>query len=344
MIGENDAKRAQLKGYLFEVLILELLRKNGFDVVDADNEPNNRIREKRKGFIEFRGRGSWHQIDCPCDYVYQLPFTYPLRLLGEVKFHKNAISKAYIREYIGILKDINENYYSDDGNDISNYYQRRMEFGVFFSANGFQVEAEKLAYAHGIKTISYKNNHIVNKLKNLLEILEENYLSVELLSNGRWNSFQEDFLYAIRYGVSDYQPFSFLVDYPGYIELIGNIFTSLNNIKTSIIASTATGVFLHLISEFEFPIDMFVETDSRECEVYYDRQRKVFWLQISGDIQERQFYFTPPTGLKEAALYGTINVKNEKERVFKELRFSIEVNGMLRNLSLRINRDWLNLF
>ena len=344
MLGESDVKRAQLKGYLFEVLVLELLRKNGFEVVDTDNEPDNRIKEERKGFIEFRGRGSWHQIDCPCDYKYQLPFTYPLRLLGEVKFHKNAISKKYIREYIGVLKDIKENYYSDDENDISNHYQRRMEFGVFFSANGFQVEAEKLAYAHGIKTISYKNNHLVNKLKKLLEKLEENYLSVELLSNGRWNSFQEDFIEHIRYGISNYQPISFLDDYTGYIELIDNIFWSLNNIKTSIIASTATGVFLHFISEAEFPIDLFVETDSRDCEVYYDQQRKLFWLQISGDIEERRFFFTPPMGLKEAALYGTSNVLNEKERIFKEIRFSVEIGGMLRNLSLRINQDWLNSY
>ena len=92
-----------------------------------------------------------------------------LRLLGEAKFYRSPLSKEHIREYIGVLKDIQENYFVADGMDLQNFYPRKLEIGVYFSANGFQAEAEKLAYAHGIRTISYKNNPLINRLKLYIE-------------------------------------------------------------------------------------------------------------------------------------------------------------------------------
>ena len=165
MRNECKTPRSQLKGYLFEIVIMELLRKNQFNNINVASEPGDRVRENRAGFIEFKGRGCWHQIDCPCDYNKFIPFSYPLRLLGEVKFYKKPLSKEHIREYIGVLKDIQENYFVADGIDIQNFYPRKLEIGVYFSANGFQEEAEKLAYAHGIRTISYRNNHLIVSAK-----------------------------------------------------------------------------------------------------------------------------------------------------------------------------------
>lgn len=82
---------------------------------------------------------------CPFDYNRPVPFSYPLRILGEVKFYKSRLSKKYIREYIGVLKDIQENYFFDSEN-TNDIYPGKMEIGVYFLATGFQDEAEKLAY------------------------------------------------------------------------------------------------------------------------------------------------------------------------------------------------------
>ena len=110
MERESNSLRSQLKGYLFEVIISELLAKNGFTRIASNSEPDDRVREIRRGFIEIKGRGCWHQIDCPCEYNHLIPFSYPVRLLGEVKFYKSHLDKKYIREYIGVIKDIQENY------------------------------------------------------------------------------------------------------------------------------------------------------------------------------------------------------------------------------------------
>lgn len=154
--------RSQLKGYLFEIIVLELLRKNNFHEVQVAREPPDRVREIRPGFIEFKGRGCWHQIDCPCDYSQLIPFMHPIRLLGEVKYYKTPLEKRHIREYIGVIKDIQENYFVADGVSPQEFYPRKTEIGVYFSASGFQEEAEKIAYAHGIKTVSYANNPLID--------------------------------------------------------------------------------------------------------------------------------------------------------------------------------------
>ncbi len=352
MKGENNISRGQLRGYLFEVIISELLYKNGFDKIDLNHEPNDRAREIRKDFIEIKGRGCWHQIDCPFDYNRPVPFSYPLRILGEVKFYKSPLSKKHIREYIGVLKDIQENYFVSDIENPNDVYPRKMEIGVYFSATGFQEEAEKLAYAHGIKTISYSNNCIIDNLKNLIIEIEENYLSVRCMNPDVWSSFKECFLYAIRSGNmnifninnnSDFNSFVETQLNERFFELVYRTHISLFNIKSSFIATTATGVFLHFVGPDRFPEELFRETDYGYCRIFYsgDSENRRFGMNIDGDNKHRNFYFTPPESLDNAAIYGGEEVLKEKERLFANLNVNIELNGVSRNIILQIDRYWL---
>lgn len=346
MKHEFSLSRGQLKGYLFEIVILELLLKNNFNEIHVASEPRDRVRENRKGFIELKGRGCWHQIDCPCDYNQLIPFSYPLRLLGEVKFYKTPLEKKYIREYIGVIRDIQENYFVTDGIDERDIYPRKMEIGAYFSANGFQAEAEKLAYAHGIKTISYANNHLVDHIKNLIEELEENFLSVKCMKDDSWSNFKQEFIRAIRYGANynTVRYYDYLRD--GYITVINEIHNALVEIHSSFIATTATGVFLHFVGNEIFPEELFRESDNGNCRVYYnqnDNGIKYFWLEISGDNRRRRFYFTPPESLDVASIYGGEFVLNEKERLFRVLNINIRLNGITRNLTLHLDRDWLDV-
>ena len=69
MDREFGLYRSHLKGCLFEIIILELLRKNNFYEVQVAREPEDRVREIRPGFIEFKGRGCWHQIETQFYYL-----------------------------------------------------------------------------------------------------------------------------------------------------------------------------------------------------------------------------------------------------------------------------------
>lgn len=346
MINEYGLYRSQLKGYLFEIIIMELLRKNKFTEINVSTESRDRVRETREGFIEFKGRGCWHQIDCPCDYCGQIPFSYPLRLLVEVKFYKTPLEKKHIRGYIGIIKDIQENYFVADGINPQNLYPRKMEIGVYFSASGFQAEAEKLAYAHGIKTVSYENNYLLDRIKTLIDELEKNYLSVKCMKNNIWNSFRQELIQVIRYGhlASEIRYRNYWAD--GYMRVLDNIHKSLVEIKSSFIATTVTGVFLHFVSAADFPVELFQESDRGSCTIHYEYDNfgnRFFWMEISGDDSHRRFFFTPPESLDQASVYGHEIVLNEKERIFKVLNVTIELNGVVRNLTLSIDEDWLDL-
>ena len=57
---DTSLQRGQISGYLFEMVVLHLLLKNGFTRVSTINtkEAHNRVREKRAFFVELRGRGS----------------------------------------------------------------------------------------------------------------------------------------------------------------------------------------------------------------------------------------------------------------------------------------------
>lgn len=346
MVLKNEywQSRSQLKGYLFEIVIGLLLSKNGFTEININREPRERVRENRKRFIELKGRGCWHQIDCPYDYRYLIPFTYPLRLLGEVKFYKNPLEKKYIREYIGTIKDIQENHFVADGTEIKDLYPRKNEVGVYFSANGFQEEAEKLAYAHGIKTVSYANNYLVDRLKRLIEEFENDYLSINCMKDGNWSSFRETFIDLLE-GVSVDEKIFDQYCANGYKNILEDIRGNLQGIKSSFLATTATGVLIHFVGQGEFPKELFNYTDDRSCRINYIRggEKPLFWLTINGDKNEEKFYFTPPESLDSAAIYGGRSVLNEKKVLFRELNINIKLNGIIRNLRLHLDRDWFDL-
>lgn len=345
MRGEYGVSRSQLKGHLFEMVILELLLQNGFTRINPHTEPSDRIREIREGFLEIKGRGCWHQIDCPCDYKRLMPFAYPLRLLGEVKFYRNPLEKKHVREFIGVIKDIQENYFSIDGTNPANNYPRKLEVGVYFSANGFQEEAEKLAYAHGIKTISYRNNYLVGRIKNLIDLLEENYLSVSCLNQNNWPTFRREFINSIRYGI-DRNDFHWLPYYEdGYWTVLNELHNQLMQIRSSFFGTSATGVFIHFVGNVPFPAELFLDRDNGWCHIHYnfdEHGARYFWLEIANDPNRRRFYFTPPESLDEASVFGGEIVLNEKERIFKALNVNINLNGINRNLTLHIDEDWLD--
>ena len=72
-------ERGKLKGYMWEVVILELLKENEFlELLTVDDV---RTRRQRNSFLEMRGRGAWHQIDCCCDYEQFIPFINPPELI-----------------------------------------------------------------------------------------------------------------------------------------------------------------------------------------------------------------------------------------------------------------------
>lgn len=345
MKQDTNLVRGQIRGNLFELAIVYFLQNNGFKIIKEDEYNKEYIRCNKNNVTEIKGRGTWYQIDCPFDYSVNLSFMFPLRMIGEVKFYSESIHKEKIREFIGVIKDIQENYIVNEQNKY-NYTMlkpRYMEFGVYFSASGFQKEAEKLAYAHGIKTISYLNNPIIREIKNSILELEEH----EIKADNRKIYFE--YLKKQLSGINsnDSTDIVTLKDFKDFNNIY--VTTYLNNIKsvvTNFVATNDAGVLFHFVSNDLFPSNLFNNGDEQECRVRYNQlnnNERFFWLEFTNDNMrpKRRFYFTPPKELEKAASFGGNKIFDEKKRIFNKLSLNYKVNNIQRSLVLKIEEKWL---
>lgn len=260
-------------------------------------------------------------------------------MIGEVKYYSDKIDKSKIREFIGVIKDIQENYFSTDNDEYTE--SRVSELGVYFSASGFDDNAERLAFAHNIKTVSYKNNLVIDKICSIISELERNYIYAKhVLARGVFNDFYEDFSAYLDENLSANFFTNKYLNADGIENLIDDLLIMYKSIKANFVATTSNGVFLHFLGYEAFPDDLFTDTDIQSCEVYYDRNS--YYMIFSADNYNRRFYFTPPKALKEAAFYGGRTVLDRKSELFRQINVSMNIRGIRRNLDIRLNSTWLN--
>lgn len=345
MKHENQKNRGQIRGYLFERIICLLLEQNNFILVKPDRYNKSRVRRTRENFTELKGRGGWHQIDCPFDYERTVPFLYPIRLVGEVKYHQAAVAKDAIRNFIGVLRDIQEYYFIDDSLTEEMVRERRIEIGAFFSANGFQDEAERLAYSHGIRTISYKNNPIVQEIRDYLDELETWYLTYDLFSRGSRGVFLQDFERMIRREVSPEELIDFYGIEEGAVRLLAGLADTVGGIQSSFIAATGAGSVFHFLGKQAFPERLFGQTDRAVGHVYYEHldldNQTVSYLQLEGDDMGSRFYFTLPEGLSERAVYGSSGSDDQRQEDGRNrvLYVTMPLQGIQRSLVITLDTD-----
>lgn len=299
---------SQLKGYIFELEVLYLVLRSGYRVLNASDVLNNYEEQNKniKGIhtrrVEFQGRGTWHQIDIPCDSLINPSFIYPIRLFGEVKYRNKKIDKTYIREYIGIKDDITQNYCvaRNDSIKYEERQKRRTEVFVYFSASGFDSEAEKLAYAHGIKTISYENNEELREIKQKTDDLAH-YLRryKEEKIKGVLDHFYK--IIDENFNCNDEYTLYLLERNNDICSCFNSIKNELASIKTSFIATANSGFTIHVLSKNEFPDYLFYESDFALITIH--NEEDVWYISFSEDetmnTEKNKFYFSMPQEIIE---------------------------------------------
>lgn len=145
-------KEHQAREYIFEEKVKKLLQDSGYiSIVEK----------------EVEGNSIFHDI-----YNYGLlnipnAFGFPVRMICQYKFYaKNKVELAHIRDFYGILCDINENRFSKKG-DNSNIYAN---VGCYFSATGFTRAAQEYAWSHNIFLVSFEK---IDVFKPILENINE---------------------------------------------------------------------------------------------------------------------------------------------------------------------------
>ncbi|MBD2691230.1 hypothetical protein [Anabaena catenula] len=167
----------QIRGLVLEEIILVLLGKAGYRILTKQDDPL--IFRDGKAGLEVQGRGEWHQIDALVGYDRTPAFLFPIRLGVEAKaYFPNSSSTGkvgieIIRNAVGVVKDINENYSSFFSKPSQELKLKRYNYVyAIFSLYGFTQNAQRYAIAHQIYLIQYYHNHLFNGIKDILSELQ----------------------------------------------------------------------------------------------------------------------------------------------------------------------------
>lgn len=151
---------SQVRGLFFEGIVKRLLEASGFTCVQTGN---------------IKGRGEFHQIDAYGRFYFQVPFVYPIRVLAEAKWYERAVGLNHIRDFVGVIKDISENYFVEQGLSRTRFAEilekRYNDCGAIFSATSFTLPAQHYAYAHGIYLVPFEGNTILSEVRQILKEL-----------------------------------------------------------------------------------------------------------------------------------------------------------------------------
>ena len=151
----------QIRGMLLEEAILFLLRQSGYITIEsADDDVTLQM---GSAGMEVKGRGGVHQIDAIADFVVNPPFSFPLRLLLEAKFHKSKPTGiGVIRNAVGVQRDVEE-FWVTLGEDISGKRRFHYQYAVF-SSTGYSVFAERFAFAHDIYLLPLQDSRFIQPI------------------------------------------------------------------------------------------------------------------------------------------------------------------------------------
>jgi hypothetical protein len=327
-----------IRGYLFNVVERILLERSGYIRIKPDASNKHLVRKVRNDVIELRGRGCWHAVDCPYLMEQTAPFMPQVRIIGEVRYHMTEIKKEALRNFIGTLTDLGEARYLLDDQGNAEAAMNCTDVGVFFSANGFLPESERLACSHGIRTISYKNNLRLQKLKELIFEFESKYLDYEVVM--QQGNFMAQYALVLREEMKPSQLVG-LYNLPEETQtILEEMIQEIHKCTSSFFAVTPTGVMMHFLGEEAFPEELFADTDTAVCRVKLeplDSDEKSYYLEFTDDPKERRYYFSPPESMTDQVLYGPEPSTGARIRV---IYTTVPIRGLHRQLCLVLEPDW----
>ena len=156
-----------LQGYILEEVLAYLVKNAGYRLITKPSQDSNELVLKGNGLV-VTGRGSEHQADVLGELEWIPTFIFPVRLFIEAKFRNRKTGIQYVRNAIGILEDINQNYIKVKDEDI---LRQRYQYNyAIFSTSGFSKNAIDLALAHNISLVDMSSNEYNNLRQSIAEV------------------------------------------------------------------------------------------------------------------------------------------------------------------------------
>lgn len=340
------ANISQIRGALLEEAVLYLLEKFGYKTIEAAAAHHDEsIRVSHSG-LEVRGRGSWHQIDAIASFMSSPAFMYPLRLMVEAKCYQKhrPVGIEIVRNAVGVLKDISENYFSisRDGGDVQvprfNYHS------AIFSTSGYTSGAISYAIAHQVFLIQYERVPAIEPLVDAVMQFDEN--CVTGLGSNSISEVRKRYRSAIRDQVYE-------MDMPRFIsrrgiELInGTLVDSLARIQGSYFGMLQGRWPLHLLTSKPLPPIAFM-SDSVRCHVTGRETGE--WKFTPAEFREHEdgwfeLEFNLPEGIASLVAENWRDreaVANIKQQHFSYIDLSGRIGNIQRSVRLELDQEWIH--
>ncbi|MEW5832728.1 MAG: hypothetical protein AB1763_07825 [Campylobacterota bacterium] len=335
-----------IKGLLLEEVLLKLLRETGYLTVDdATGDPTLKI--GRSG-LEVKGRGWNHQIDAIADFIMSPPFSYPIRLLLEAKFYTSKVGIDIVRNAVGVLKDVDEYWVSNDRNPISKpryHYQY-----AIFTSSSFTNPAQRYAFAQDIYLIKLENNKyflpIIDAIRNLT------FQDFHGTSDDSININMSELRRAIRHSLRSNDR-NILMDYATSNRLdqsiFNEIFQSCHSLSLSYLGMLGNRFPVFLTPSPAFDINYLLRNP--RIRICWDDN---YWYLVNDHANCRRlreedilFSFDLPGELFELYAENNMLTQHRALELKRELMSNIQIifkdieRGIMSSLELTLDNDWI---
>ena len=333
-------KICQIRGAILEELVLELLGRAGYRILDEDDGVE--LRNGSNG-LEVQGRGEWHQVDALVSYDFTPAFIYPLRLIVEAKAYLprsrgGKVGIDVVRNAVGVLKDINENYFLHNLRPGQEYKFRIFNYVyAIFSLYGFTRNAQRYAMAHQIFLIQYHHAQLFENIKHLLALLDDDQTSQEYfyhVSDIDLCGFRKRLRNFLKSGNKDVLS-NYLTEKG--ISLMCKLKNELDHIGGSYFGLLNGEYPIHILSEK--PIKGIGNEDVVSARVYVTKEG-----QIKVAFKDNKLFFELPEDV--ARIFSEVWDKKRKIAKLKKkyisfITLSGKIGGIRRSIRIELDRDWL---
>lgn len=332
-----------IRGALLEEIVLHLLDLVGYRVVNPGEEGT---RGGAAG-LEVQGRGEWHQIDGLAAFDRTPAFMYPLRLIVEAKCYREdrTVGIPIVRNSVGVLKDISENYFTHRSSDNQNEIQipRFNYHSAIFSTSGYSANAQRYALAHQIFLIQYEKIGLLQPIIRALLALEEEHFS-RRVPKARTNEVRREFRSIFKdenVEEGEYSVFS-----EDGIEFIRHhIAESLLSIRGSYFGVLQGRWPMHLLCDEQLPMGLFMNSDELSCQITRDERGTWGFTPSQVNPSDNNWFRLEFDLPKEIALMtqshiGDAELLHVKQQNFSYLDLAGKIGNIHRSVRLRMDPQW----
>lgn len=344
-------KKSQAKGYLLEIVLAKLLKVNGYDLVTSTDNEDNEIVDLPRNGLNIKGRGAYHQFDSLGTFRITPPFVYPIRLFLEAKFYtNNKVGIDRIRMGIGILQDVNTNYFTVDMTSQELKLPKYNYNYALFSTSGFTDDAQRLAIAHKVYLMDLSSgyyswirdfiNQVVDKL------FADHNITDDHISSDIFNDYKKNFSREIN-NLRDNQLDRWIV-FENQRSVVDEFVNQMQNAGSMYIASTKSTQIIALIPNNDEKFRKSLRRNPhQEVTITWNETERNVWVINPTKYDNDTNYeltFQLPFVIREYIFNNSVNqyksAYDEKGRSFGMLSFIVYLDGINPTLcTLKFNEE-----